>query len=230
MQISLRRAGIRVLYSHTPWLAVRLCTNGFHIAAKTQECRGHPRFFQFLSQTFRGVALCDSSDIKAHVLIRQINCGRLFINLHLIQIYMLCRSLKFLLARHLRPGWIFDSCLPVVMPDREYTSHGHINFSTCFLIFLSGKLQKPDDLRIYRDRGNPGVVVDGFDVIYTIIIIVNIKQLMIFLHGIFCQMLIFRKLFLTLRADCNAGNGIKIIQILRVIGSQLRTASGTARQ
>ena len=53
---------------------------------------------------------------------------------------------------------------------------------------------------------------------------------MIFLHGIFCQALIFLKLFLALRADGNAGNGIKIIQILRVIGSQLRIISGTARQ
>ena len=134
------------------------------------------------------------------------------------------QSLLFgqLVVRLVRVGF---GGLAVVVPDAEDAAHGDVQLAVRGLVHLVGQLQHGQDAVIHLHGGFAGVVVDGFNVIYTIIIIVNIKQLMIFLHGIFCQMLIFRKLFLTLRADCNAGNGIKIIQILGTVRCHLLAAA-----
>ena len=111
------------------------------------------------------------------------------------------------------------------MPDGKHTSHCHIDPSAGFLILLSGKFQQTDKLRIYRNRRDPRVVIDGFDIADTIIIIINIKQLMILFHGVFCQAFILFKLCFILCVDRDAGYRIKIIQILGIVRCHLLAAA-----
>ena len=83
------------------------------------------------------------------------------------------------IARKLRRVGVVDPGLARVVPEREDAAHHHVRAPVRPLIHIAAEEQQVDDSPVHLDGAFPGVVVDGPDVVYALVLVVDVVQLVV---------------------------------------------------
>ena len=62
------------------------------------------------------------------------------------------------------------------MPQGKDAAHGHVHGVVRQFIIVPAVLQQANHLPVHLHRANPGMVVDGFQVIQALIVVVDVEQ------------------------------------------------------
>ena len=76
-------------------------------------------------------------------------------------------------------GRIIQARSPGLVPQPQNTAHGRVYGVVCQFVIILAILEQTDDLPVHLYRANPGVVVDGFQVVQARVVVLNVEQLMI---------------------------------------------------
>ena len=119
------------------------------------------------------------------------------------------------------------------MPQLQHTAHGHIDRAVGERIVLLAGLEQADDPPIHLHRGDARLVVDGFQVVQSGVVVVDIKELMVFQQRVMDFLGLGLEGLLRLGVAQNGGDGVKQRQErgLVLLGRGLvRRGGGTAGQ
>ena len=121
----------------------------------------------------------DAADIQTDAGIGQIHGVVFLIDFHLVPTAAGFGLFQLLLIRN--PARLsltvqFKPFFPILMPDLQHGAHRHIEFTAGQIVEFAGRFQQIDDFIAHFDRLNSGVIVDRFDVVETIVVVVDVKQ------------------------------------------------------
>ena len=162
---------VRILDPNYPCFAGGLRPGGANIAAHTDQ---KPRR-SILTNLFHGITFRHCAYVQTHGAICKVNGGRFFINDHIVKGSMLGSQKQLIHIRNSRHTAIYRRTAGI-MPKRKHTPHScihHVIGSRCHLL---AEQKQRNDLPLYFDRGFPRIVVDGFQVIDALILVINIVE------------------------------------------------------
>ena len=216
----------RVFHAAYPLGAVRLGADGPQVAAHADEGAGQAPGFGGLCGLLHGVALAHAAHVQRHGRVGQIDRFGIFINDEVGDIAVLCGGIQLFLRGQLVVAVVvIGQCgLAVVVPDVQHTAQRNVQLAAGGVVHGLGQLQHPEDLVIHRHRGSARIVVDGLDVGHTIVIIINIIELVV-LHkvGVECVHL-GGELFLAVAVGDDLRHGVE--HIIEHGGVTLRAIGG----
>ncbi len=103
------------------------------------------------------------------------------------------------------------------MPDLQYRPEGNIKHPAGGEVLLFSKKEQSNNFLVDLDRRDTGKVIDGFKVVYTLITIIDIKQLVLFGQLFLNLAGEGGKFFLAFGITDDRGHSIKEPQKLRLV-------------
>ena len=98
---------------------------------------------------------------------------------------------------------------PGVVPELQHTAHGNIYGPAGEDIIVLAVLEQADDPPVHFHRGDARLVVDSFQVVYAGVVIVDIKELVVFQQLIMDLLGLGLKGLLGLGVAQDGGDGVK---------------------
>ena len=82
-------------------------------------------------------------------------------------------------VREMGIGRVIETRGSGIVPQPQDAAHGHIDPTTGEVIILPAIKEQVDDLPVNLHRGDTGIVVDGFQIVDAVVVVVNVEKLMV---------------------------------------------------
>ena len=174
VQVAVSPVGI--LNAHPPGGAVFILgSRGADVAAHADQQSGGG----ILCRPLGGPALGDGTHIQSHLRIGEEDGGSRFVNDKIGKIHMLRRFGKLPAVRQIGVGHVIQAVVPGLVPQYQHTAHGHIHQASGELVVFPAVKQQVDDGPIHHNGGNSRLIVDGFQIVEPVVVIVDVEELMV---------------------------------------------------
>ena len=170
----------RISDTDSPWASIRFVTDKTDVASNIQESCFHAFFHHFRSRIFSCISLGNTTDIQRCSFFCNVDCRLFFIDDNVFPATFFMGCLQFV---HRRNRSIFSVCIQfnafctVVMPYFQQGSLSDIEFFLRKIIEHLCTFQHIDDQWINLNRSSTCIVVDGFQVVDSFVVVIDIKQL-----------------------------------------------------
>src|SRR5699024_10256872 len=161
-----------------PGLTLGLCAHRAQVAAHAQGKADQAPRLGGLADLLDRVALAHAAHVQAHLGVGQVDGAGLPVNDEVVDVAVLGGGFQFFLGGQavVLVGGVGLGGLPVVVPDGEDAAHGDVQFAAGGVVHFDGQFEHINDPLVHLDRRDAGVVVDGFDVVDALVIVVNIVE------------------------------------------------------
>ena len=122
---------------------------------------------------------------------------------------MIRRLQKLCFFRKIGIQRIIFSIASGIVPKAEHRTHRNIHSAVCKRIVFLAVSKQIDDSAVNDNRCDARLIVNGLQVVHSIVGIINVKQLMVVEKLIVNPLGLFLKRFFTFRTANNSSNRIK---------------------